>query len=101
METFLPCAPQSNTSVRNRLGCIAETLESIEAENIDTGADTKSFPLTVFLDSAHIQCGPEYQKRHLDVVVGKIENRNMSRRFGLVQQASKSSARQLRNVLMA
>lgn len=101
MEAFLPCAPQLNTTVRNRLGRIAETLESTEAEDIDTSAESKSFPLTVFLDGAHIRCRPEYQKRHLDVVVGKIEAPNMSRRFGLVQQAAKSPAKQLRNDLMA
>lgn len=53
------------------------------------------------MDGAHIRCRPEYQKRHLDVVVGKIENRNLSRRFGLVQQAAKSPAKQLRNGLKA
>ena len=101
METFLPCAPQPNTTVRNRLGRIAETLEATETASIDTSADAKSLPLTVFLDGAHIRCRPEYQKRHLDIVVGKIENSNMSRRFGLVQQAAKSPARQLRNGLKA
>jgi hypothetical protein len=101
METFLPCAPQLNTTVRNRLGSIADTLETTEAAHIDTSADTNSFPLTVFLDGAHIRCRPEHQKRHLDVVVGKIENHNISRHFGLVQQAAKSPARQLRNGLKA
>lgn len=99
VETLLPCAPQQNTTVRNRLARIAETLETTEAAQVDIRAGAKSSPLTVFLDGAHIRCLPEYQKRHLDVVVGKIEIPNMSRRFGLVQQAAKSSARQLRNDL--
>lgn len=101
IETFLPCAPQSNTTVRNRLGRIAETLCSAEAEERNKDTQPTSAPLTVFLDGAHIRCRPEYQKRHLDVVVGKIEIPNMSRRFGLVQQAAKSPARQLRNDLKA
>jgi hypothetical protein len=101
METFLPCSPQSNTTVRNRLGGIAETLETAQAAQSDTDTKPTSSPLTVFLDGAHIRCRPEYQKRHLDVVVGKIENPNMSRRFGLVQQAAKFPARQLRNDLIA
>lgn len=101
IETFLPCARQANTTVRNRLGRIAETLETAQAAQSDTVTQPISSPLTVFLDGAHIRCRPEFQKRHLDVVVGKIENPNMSRRFGLVQQASKSPARQLRNGLMA
>ena len=50
---------------------------------------------------ARIRCRPEYQKRHLDVVVGKVETANMSRRFGLVQQEAKSRAKQLRNTLIA
>ncbi len=100
METFLPCAPQHNTTVRNRLGRVTETLEETKAAQIETNADVKSSPLTVFLDGAHIRCRPEFQKRHLDVVVGKIETPNMSRRFGLVQQASKSPAKQLRNDLL-
>ena len=44
--------------------------------------------LTVFLDGAHIRCRPEYQQRHLDIVVGKIENRPTCRRFGLVVDAT-------------
>ena len=59
-----------------------------------------SSPLTVYLDGPHIRCRPEFQKRHLDVVVGKIENGNMSRRFGLVQQAATSPATQLRSDLL-
>ncbi len=100
METFLPCASQTNTTIRNRLGGIADTLETALAAQSDTDTKPISSPLTVFLDGAHIQCRPEFQKRHLDVVVGKIENPNMSRRFGLVQQAAKSLARQPRNDLM-
>ena len=57
--------------------------------------------LTVFLDGAHIRCRPEYQKRHLDVVVGKIESLNNCRRFGLVQQAVLPPASQLRQDLRA
>lgn len=37
----------------------------------------------------------------LDVVVGKVESPNMSRRFGLVQQAASSPAKQLRHDLIA
>jgi hypothetical protein len=100
IHTFLPCAPQSNTTVRNRLGRVAETLLSAETEEVNKDTNSISSPLTVFLDGAHIRCRPEFQKRHLDVVVGKIESRNMSRRFGLVQQATKSPSSQLRNDLI-
>ena len=98
---FLPCAPQSNTTVRNRLGRISEKLDVADEGYGNNNASAKSSTLTVFLDGAHIRCRPEYQKRHLDVVVGKVENTNMSRRFGLVQQAANSPAKQLRHNLIA
>ena len=54
LETFLPCAPQSNTTVRNRLGRIAEKLDVADEEHGDKNASATSSPLTVFLDGAHI-----------------------------------------------
>lgn len=96
METFLPCAKPHNTTVRNRLGRIAE---SITKADTPTNETSSSLPVTVFIDGAHIRCGPEYQKRHLDVVVGKIETRDMCRRFGLAPQGASSPATQLRRDL--
>ena len=72
-----------------------------DASQGGAGTDAPPSPLTVFLDGAHIRCRPEYQKRHLDVVVGKVESPNVSRRFGLVQQAVSSPAKQLRQELIA
>ena len=99
METFLPCAKQINTTVRNRLGRVAQNLIEREPAQISVDKDAQSPPLTVFLDGAHIRCRPEYQKRHLDVVVGKVESPNMCRRFGLVAQAGPSPSGQLRQDL--
>ena len=101
MEVFLPCAPQVNTTVRNRLGKVARKISAFETVEPHVDDGVPSPPLTVFLDGAHIRCRPEYQRRHLDVVVGKIESPNMSRRFGLVQQAARSPAKQLRQALAA
>lgn len=101
IETFLPCAAQLNTTVRNRLGRIAGELNRGEKGQRDAETSAQPSQLTVFLDGAHIRCRPEFQKRHLDVVVGKVQGPNMSRRFGLVQQAAKSPARQLRKDLIA
>ena len=101
IEMFLACSTQLNTTVRNRLGRIADEISNDDARRGDAGTNAVSSPLTIFLDGAHIRCRPEYQKRHLDVVVGKVESLNMSRRFGLVQQAAASPARQLRNDLIA
>lgn len=102
METFLPCAKQTNTSVRNRLGKIAEEISDIEnVAPAVSSAGSSAATVTVFLDGAHIRCRPEYQKRHLDVVVGKVESSQMCRRFGLVQQAAQSPSRQLRHDLKA
>ncbi|SMD09194.1 ISKra4 family transposase [Primorskyibacter flagellatus] len=101
METFLPCAKQMNTTVRNRLGRIAKELSDREQSVPAVDDGTPSPPLTVFLDGAHIRCRPEYQKRHLDLVVGKIESPDRSRRFGLAQQAVRSPANELRQDLCA
>ncbi|GAW35442.1 hypothetical protein RA2_02505 [Roseovarius sp. A-2] len=102
LETFLPCAKQVNTSVRNRLGKVARDIDGME-QTEPLGATAVEDPpaLTVFLDGAHIRCRPEYQKRDLDVVVGKIESHDRCRRFGLVQQAVLSPASQLRQDLRA
>ena len=75
---FQPCSAQSNTTVRNRLGRVADELSQGDANII-----APRLPLTVFLHGARIRCRPEYQKRCLDVVVGKVESPNMSRRFEL------------------
>ena len=101
IEMFLPCSAQLNTTVRNRLGRIADELGRDDASQGDADTIAPPSPLTVLLDGAHIRCRPEYQKRHLDVVVGKVESPNMSRRFGLVQQAAGSPAKQLRHDLIA
>ena len=98
LETFLPCAKQHNTTVRNRLGRVAE--EITRSEPVENNAST-SHPVTVLVDGAHIRCRPEYQKRHLDVVVGKIEAGDMCRRFGLAPQAASSPTKQLRRDLLA
>lgn len=87
-----------NTTVRNRLGKIAQDI-SITRTELPADGGTTSLRLTVFLDNAPIRYRPEYQRRYLDVVVGKIECPNMSYRVGLVQQAARSSARQLRQAL--
>lgn len=101
IEMFLPCWAQSNTTVRNRLGRVAVALGHNDAIQGDTDTIVPPSPLTVFLDGAHVRCRPEFQKRHLDVVVGKVESPNMSRWFGLVQQTASSPAKQLRHDLIA
>ena len=98
LKTFLPCAKQHNTTVRNRLGKVAKDITDAEPPVYET---LSAHPLTIFIDGAHIRCRPEYQKRHLDVVVGKIETRDMCRRFDLAPQAANSPALQLRRDLDA
>jgi len=101
IEMFRPCSARLNTTVRKLLGRIADELSHNDTSQGDAGTNEASSPLAVFLDGAHIRCRPEYQKRHLNGVVGKVESLNMSRRFGFVQQAAASPARQLRNDLIA
>jgi hypothetical protein len=79
IEMFLPCSAQLNTTVRNRLGRIANELGFDEEGQENTDTDAASSPITVFLDGAHIRRRPEYQKRRLDGVVGKVESLTMSR----------------------
>lgn len=101
-KTFLPCAKQVNTSVRKRLGKVAKDIDDIQqTEPLGAAALEDASALTVFLDGAQIRCKPEYLKRHLDAVVGKIVGHNKCRRFGLVQQAVLSPASQLRQDLCA
>jgi hypothetical protein len=99
MKSFLPCHPPHHTTVRDRLGRIAERLEKDRRASGDPAAATPKGGLTVFLDGAHIRCRPEYQQRHLDLVVGKIEGRNMCRRFGLVVNATASPGNRMREEL--
>ena len=47
------------------------------------------------------RCFRMARNQPLDAVVGKVENANTSRRFGLVQQAARYPAKQLRHDLIA
>lgn len=98
LEMFLPCRRVHNTTVRNRLGQVAQGLER---RAFDPGLEISSTGLNVFLDGAHIRCRPEYQQRHLNVVVGKVEDRDICRRFGLVADASGTSKGQIKDALCA
>jgi hypothetical protein len=101
MKSFLPCHPPHHTTVRGRLGRIADRLECSPRASSSPDDVTPKGGLTVFLDGAHIRCRPEYQQRHLDLVVGKIESRNMCRRFGLVVNATASPRSRMREELSA
>ncbi len=61
MKIFLPCHPPHHTTVRDRLGQIAERLESSRGASHESAGETPKGGLTVFLDGAHIRCRPEYQ----------------------------------------
>lgn len=101
MKSLLPCQPPHHTTVRGRLGRIADRLERSRSTSSDPIDETPKGGLTVFLDGAHIRCRPEYQQRHLDLVVGKLENRHMSRRFGMVVNATASPRNRMRDELSA
>lgn len=101
MQSFLPCHPTHHMTVRNRLGRISERLEHASSSSGDRADAVPKGGLTVFLDGAHIRCRPEYQQRHLDLVVGKIENRHICRRFGLVVNATASPRIRMRAELSA
>ena len=88
---------------RNRFGRVAEKLEpDLSCSKPRTPEDSQEAgPVNIFLDGAHIRCRPEYQKRHLDVVVGRIETTTGSRRFGFVGSASPSPSCQISEDLAA
>ena len=101
MKSFLPCHPPHHTTVHGRLGRIAERLECSRKTSSDPADAVPKGGVTVFLDGAHIRCRPEYQQRHLDLVVGKIEDRQASRRFGLVVNVMASPCNRMREELSA
>ncbi len=72
MKSFLPCHQPHHTTVRGRLGRIAERLECRRRASSSLADVTPKGGLTVFKDGAHILCRLEYQQRRLDLVVGKI-----------------------------
>lgn len=97
LETFLPCEKQVKTSVWNPLGKVARDIDDMEQTEPVVVAAAKDAPvLTAFPDGAHIQCRPEVQKRHLNVVVGKIESYDKCCRVSLLKQVIFSPASQLR-----
>ena len=99
MKSFLPCHPPHHTTVLARLGRVATRLEKSRREPGDPVDATPKGGLTVLLDGAHIRCRPEYQQRHLNLVVGKIESRNMCQRFSLVVNATASPGNRIREEL--
>ena len=99
MKSFLPCHPPHQTTVLDRLGRVATRLEKSRREPGDPADATPKGGLTVFPDGTHIRCRPGYQQRHLNLVVGKIESRNMCQRFGLVVNATASPGNRIREEL--
>lgn len=92
MNQLLPCSKQSHMTTRNRLGRVAKEIENrtLQHNVAKQPSGSGSNNLAVFVDGAHIRCRPEYQKRHLDVVVGRIEGPKNSVRFGFETSASMS-----------
>ena len=85
--------------MRDRSGRVATGLEKSRRALGDPVEAPPKGGLTGFLDGAHIRCRPEYQQRHLDLVVGKIERRYICRRFGLVANATASPGSRMREEL--
>jgi hypothetical protein len=100
LATFLPCSPQNQSSVRNRLHRTSEDLEVADCRSKAKPVSASGAgEIVVFIDGAHIRAVPGHQSRHLDVTVGKVEARGRPpRRFGL---APKGAERPLSNVRAA
>lgn len=92
MEQLLPCAQQSHMTVRDRLGRVADDIEheTLQPSEGPPQESEQNQAVSMFLDGAHIRCRPEYQKRHLDVVVGRIESKEKTERFAFETSSSLS-----------
>lgn len=103
MEQLLPCVRQSHMTVRGRMSRIADDMERRTLQSIEVLLPTReqNRTVSVFLDGAHIRCRPEYQKRHLDVVVGRIESAGKNRRFAFVPSSSLSPRALIRSPLQS
>ncbi len=88
MQAFLSYAKSYNTTVRNRLGRIAEDItEPDSPEN----AAFNSCPGTTIIDGAHIRCKPEYQKRHLSLGQDLPQQHDLPKRFALCSDARRAN----------
>ena len=103
MEQLLPCARQSHMTVRGRLARIADEMEhkTLRPSKVLPPTVKQESNVSVFLDGAHIRCRPEYQRRHLDVVVGRIESTGRNRSFAFEPSSSMSPRALIRAQLHA
>ncbi|MFN3210009.1 MAG: ISKra4 family transposase [Roseovarius sp.] len=92
MEQLLACARQCHMTVRGRMARVADDMERRTLQPIEVPPPTgkQDHAVSVFLDGAHIRCRPEYKKRHLDVVVGRIESAKKKGRFAFESSSSLS-----------
>ena len=98
LNQLLPCSKQTHTTTRNQLGRVAKEIEhrTLQHNEAKQPSGSGSDNCAVFVDGAHIRCRPEYQKRHLDIVVGRNEGPATSVRFGLETSASMSISAHIR-----
>ena len=111
LSAFLPCSPPTHSSIRNRLGRVADDLNdrdrmmAYESGALSTAkgeATTNRPPVTINLDSAHIRAIPATQSRLVGVNVGKVlDSEGNSRRFGFAPGSGYALNATLRAALVA
>jgi hypothetical protein len=106
LSTLLPCSPPNHASVRNRLHRVAAELEAADTAACHSSPSEVGNPenpeVIVLIDGAHIRAAPNYQSRHLDVTVGKIEAAGRApRRFAMAPRGANRPLAHLRAALSA
>ncbi len=111
LSALLPCSPPTHSSIRNRLGRVADDLndrdrmmasESGALSTAEGEATTNRPPVTIILDGAHIRAIPTTQSRLVGVNVGKVlDSKGNSRRFGFAPGSGHALDATLRAALVA
>lgn len=111
LSALLPCSLPTHSSIRNRLGRVADDLDerdrklASEARTLakaEAETTTNKSLVTVILDGAHIRAIPTTQGRLVDVTVGKIvSSAGKGRRFGFAPRGAAAIDDTLRAALTA
>ncbi len=101
LETFLPCGPVNQATMRNRTHRVAADLERAVTVSAKPDPDRDpSTEITMVIDGAHIPAAHGYQSRHLDVTLGKNEVAGEPpHRFALAPKGAKVPLATLRRVV--
>lgn len=103
MALLLPADTAANhTSVRRRLGRMADRLQALDDARPHRMSLARSSPMIVSVDGAHIRAIPGFQTRHFEVTVGRAEAEGRPvRHFAVAPNVTASRPGTIRNALKA